>query len=202
MLNVRSFKKAIGMSPRTLEQNQALREASRARISTAALQLFADNGYESTSVKQIAAAAGVAQGLLYSHFDGKADLLRAIFAQSIADVQASFAYAAEGTGGPIERQIRAACTVLREREPFWRLSYGVRLQRSVVRALGLDLANWTAEIRTRLEQIFHARGAPDPAVEAAILFALIDGIAQHYILNPQGYPLDAVIERIVERYER
>ncbi len=166
----------------------------------AALRLFADNGYDSTSVKQIATAAGVAQGLLYSHFAGKEALLRAIFIQSIQDVHASFAQAASGNGGPIERQIRAAFTVLREREVFWRLSYGVRLQRSVVRALGPDMAHWTAEIRTRLEQTFSALGVSDPSVEAAILFALIDGIAQHYILNPSDYPLEAVIERIVARY--
>jgi AcrR family transcriptional regulator len=190
------------MSPRTLEQNQILREESRTKILTAALHLFADNGYESTSVKQIAAAAGVAQGLLYSHFDGKEGLLRAIFTQSIHDVQASFAQAAGGTGDPIERQIRAAFTVLRERELFWRLSYGVRLQRSVVKALGPQMANWTADIRTQLEQTFRSLGAADPAVEAAILFALIDGIAQHFILNPDEYPLEAVITRIVERYAR
>lgn len=188
------------MSPRTLEQNRALRDDSRARILAAALQLFADNGYESTSVKQIAAAAGVAQGLLYSHFTGKEGLLRAIFVQSIEDVRASFAEAAAGTGDPIERHIRAAFAILHEREQFWRLSYGVRLQRSVVKALGPEITNWTAEIRRQLEQTFRRLGAADPDVEAAILFALIDGIAQHSILNPDSYPLTAVIERVIVRY--
>ena len=33
-----------------------------------------------------------------------------------------------------------------------------------------------------------------------ILFALIDGVSQHYVLEPSRYPLDAVIEKIAARY--
>jgi AcrR family transcriptional regulator len=189
------------MSPRTAAQNQALRDESRGRIVAAAVHLFAEQGYEGTSVKQIAATAGVAQGLLYSHFASKEALLRAIFEQSVADVQESFARAAQDSGSPVERQVRAAFAVLREREAFWRLSYGVRLQRSVVAALGDDLHNWTTQIRTLLEHAFHDMGVANPAVEAAVLFAVIDGVAQHYLLDPQQYPLEAVITRVVALIE-
>jgi AcrR family transcriptional regulator len=189
------------MSPRTAAQNQALRDESRGRIVAAAVHLFAEQGYEGTSVKQIAATAGVAQGLLYSHFASKEALLRAIFEQSVADVQESFARAAQDSGSPVERQVRAAFAVLREREAFWRLSYGVRLQRSVVAALGDDLHKWTTQIRTLLEHAFHDMGVANPAVEAAVLFAVIDGVAQHYLLDPQQYPLEAVITRVVALIE-
>jgi hypothetical protein len=33
-----------------------------------------------------------------------------------------------------------------------------------------------------------------------VLFALIDGIAQHYVLNTETYPLNTVLERMLERY--
>jgi hypothetical protein len=39
-----------------------------------------------------------------------------------------------------------------------------------------------------------------PAIEAAILFALIDGVSQHYLLNPDDYPLQAVIDTLVAKY--
>lgn len=42
----------------------------------------------------------------------------------------------------------------------------------------------------------------DPEVEAAILFALIDGVSQHDVLDPSGYPLYPVIEPIVDRYAK
>jgi AcrR family transcriptional regulator len=190
------------MSPRTAEQNQALREESRARIVAAALRLFGANGYEGTSVRMIAAEAGVAQGLMYSHFAGKEELLRAIFQQSIQDVYASFAAAEAGDPAqpPVARIIRAAFATLRERLDFWRLSYGVRMQHSVIAALGEELPDWAGAIRATLERALRETGDPRPEVRAALLFASIDGVAQHYVLDPEGYPLDAVIEALVAQY--
>jgi hypothetical protein len=42
----------------------------------------------------------------------------------------------------------------------------------------------------------------DARLEAAVLFATIDGVSQHYALDPERYPLDAVAERIISRYDR
>jgi AcrR family transcriptional regulator len=192
------------VSPRTAEQNQALRDESRARIIEAALRLFGEQGYEATSVRAIAQAAGVAQGLMYSHFAGKDELLKAIFQQSIQDVYESFALAESGelAGGPVERLIRAAFTVVREKIAFWRLSYGVRMQHSVLAALGEELTAWTAGIRATLERYLAAEGRADAAVQAEILFATIDGIAQHYVIDPLHYPLDAVVEALVSTYRK
>lgn len=50
-------------------------EETRERLITAAAQCFADDGYEGTRVSEIARSAGVSNGALYAHFEGKADLL-------------------------------------------------------------------------------------------------------------------------------
>jgi AcrR family transcriptional regulator len=175
---------------------------SRARIMEGALRLFAQRGYAGTSVRMIAHEVGASTGLLYNYFDGKEGLLRALFEQSMADVRASFAEAqAEGTPhARIERLVRAAFRIVRERETFWRLSYGVRMQTGVIEGLGDRLAAWTQEIRATLEGYLRAARVPEPEVEAAVLFALIDGVSQHWVLEPDRYPLDPVIERIVARY--
>jgi AcrR family transcriptional regulator len=190
------------MSPRTAEQNQAMREETRARIIVAALRLFGAQGYEATSVRVIAQEAGVAQGLMYSHFASKEALLQAIFQQSIQDVYESFALAESGdlTGGPVERLIRAAFTMLQDKIAFWRLSYSVRMQQTVLSALGEDLFAWTAGIRSTIERYFVAEGRPDAAIQAEILFATIDGVAQHYVIDPERYPLDAVVESLIRTY--
>lgn len=190
------------MSPRSPELNERLRAASRARIVEHALRLFAEHGYERTSVKMIAGAAGVSQGLLYNYFEGKDALLRAIFEASMGDVAASFA-AAEAEPDParrIEALIRASFDILRRNRLFWRLSYGVRMQAAVLEGLGDRIHQWTAAIRATLERFLRETGADDPEVEAAILFALIDGVSQHYVLDPEHYPLDDVAARIVEMY--
>lgn len=192
------------MAPRSEALNRRLRGESRARIIEHALRLFAEHGYDRTSVKMIAEAAGIAQGLLYNYFESKEHLLREIFAQSMRDVHESFAEA-EAAGTPeerIERLIQASFQVLRRNERFWRLSYGVRMQAPVLAALGEEVPRWAETIRATLEDFFREAGAAAPALEAAILFALIDGVSQHYVLDPESYPLDAVADHIVASYRR
>ena len=47
----------------------------------AALQLFADKGIRGTTVREIAAAAGVTEGALYRHFESKEQLAQSLFAE-------------------------------------------------------------------------------------------------------------------------
>src|SRR6478672_3442442 len=51
---------------------------TRDRLILAALQLFAEKGYESTSVADVLRTAGVNSGSLYHFFPGKQDLLVAV----------------------------------------------------------------------------------------------------------------------------
>ena len=191
------------MAPRTDEQNASLREVSRAKIVETALELFAQHGYEATSVRMIAHAAGVAQGLLYNYFASKEILLATIVQQSMADVRASFVSAEDQTDahGQIERLIRVAFATIRRKRTFWKLIYGVRMQGAVVASLGDVYIAGSAEIRATIERYCRTAGLPRPEIEGAILFALIDGVAQHYVLDPENYPLDAVTETLVARYK-
>ena len=51
-------------------------DQKRRQILDAAGKLFAEKGYEKTSLDEIAASAGVSKQTIYSHFKNKADLLR------------------------------------------------------------------------------------------------------------------------------
>lgn len=53
--------------------------SKRERILRAAVDVFAEHGYFTAKVSQIAKAAGVADGTIYLYFDGKEDLLITIF---------------------------------------------------------------------------------------------------------------------------
>jgi AcrR family transcriptional regulator len=55
----------------------------RRRILSAAVDLFADHGYDATSVSQVITQAGVAKGGFYHHFASKDELLYAVYSELI-----------------------------------------------------------------------------------------------------------------------
>jgi AcrR family transcriptional regulator len=58
---------------------------ARARILAAAVDLFAEQGYDGTSVAQVIARAGVAKGGFYHHFASKEQLLYEVYGDLIAE---------------------------------------------------------------------------------------------------------------------
>ncbi len=54
-------------------------EATKAKIEEAAISLFARQGIQETSTRDLAAGAGVAEGSLYRHFPSKDALVKALF---------------------------------------------------------------------------------------------------------------------------
>jgi AcrR family transcriptional regulator len=179
-----------------------MREESRARILTAALEMFAEQGYGGASMRKIAARAEISPGLIYAYFAGKEALLEAIFARSVSDVRESFE-AADREPDPkrrVERLVRSSFEILKRNLDFWRLSYGVRMQAAILPGIADALEKWQGEIVRALTRYLRGAGVPKPGVEARVLFALIDGIAQHYVLNTETYPLNAVLNQMLARY--
>ena len=60
---------------------------SRAAILEAAERLFAEHGYDATSLNQVGAAAGVSRGTLGYFFGSKAELYRAVLDRAFAEVR-------------------------------------------------------------------------------------------------------------------
>ncbi|WGV23518.1 TetR/AcrR family transcriptional regulator [Halotia branconii] len=68
---------SVNMQAKSSRQQQAI--VRREHLVDTALALFSQQGYDATSIKQIAAAEGVAVGLLYHYFPSKSELLRAVW---------------------------------------------------------------------------------------------------------------------------
>jgi AcrR family transcriptional regulator len=56
-------------------RREAHKQATRAALRAAAMGLFAEQGYDVTTVADIARAADVTQRTFYRYFDGKEDLI-------------------------------------------------------------------------------------------------------------------------------
>ena len=72
--------------PRTPEQYEEIRCAKKKVILDAALKLFAEKGYASTSISCIAETANISKGLMYNYFKSKDELLKTIVQSFMGDV--------------------------------------------------------------------------------------------------------------------
>jgi AcrR family transcriptional regulator len=188
--------------PKSEEQLERVREESRERILRAALLLFARQGYESTSIREIAREAKISQGLMYNYFAGKDDLLRAIFSRSMAEAREAFmpAPVEAPPAERIDRVIRGSLALVGRNVEFWRLSYSLRMQPSVLQGGAEEIRAWSDSLRREIDSVLATAGVPNAATEGAVLFALIDGVAQHHAMAPRRYPIGEVTEAVVARY--
>ena len=175
---------------------------TRDRILSSALRLFADYGFAATTVKRIALDAGVSQGLMYTYFNSKDDLLREIFTQGMQDVLATLE-SRDDAGDPvdaIEELLLHSFAVLEEHSALWRILYTLRTQSAVLERLGLEMNAYTDQIEERLAALCARAGLRDPNVEAKVLFAIVDGANQHRTLSSRPYPVNDVVLAVMAKY--
>lgn len=202
--------------PRTKEQFQQMQESSKAEILQAALELFAEKGFENTSISAIARRAGLSQGLMYNYFASKDALLLAIFEKGWAEVQSSFVVKPRKgrKKASLYDFIVQACRATLEKRDFWRFVYIMRSQPLVLERLGVNILAFEQMILAQLAQFCAASPLPlnsldesavsppdNSQTEARIIFALIDGICFHCLSSSQEYPLNDVFALLQAQYD-
>jgi len=91
---------SVDAKPRVSRQEQA-RQAVRRRIMDEGRKLFAEKGYEATTMRDLAKATEYTPSALYYHFKDKAELMHAICSEDFAGLAAWF-HAALGGTDPME----------------------------------------------------------------------------------------------------
>ncbi|MEZ4240671.1 MAG: TetR/AcrR family transcriptional regulator [Myxococcota bacterium] len=86
---------------------------ARQRILDHAIRLFAHQGYGSTSVREVAEAAGITKPTLYYHFGSKEGLFRAIVDDRMDGLLALVRATVDGPGPVVERITTFVDTYLR-----------------------------------------------------------------------------------------
>jgi AcrR family transcriptional regulator len=82
-------------------------QATRDAILAAARKLFTADGYDASSIDEIAAAARVTSGALYHHFRNKREIMRAVFAALEAELKDRVTAAGVGAKSPTEAMRRS-----------------------------------------------------------------------------------------------
>ena len=87
-------------------------EATRTALIDAARRLFGERGYANVGTEEVVRAAGVTRGALYHHFDGKHELLDAVYETVEAELTQRVAEGALAGSDPMEAMRAGAEMVL------------------------------------------------------------------------------------------
>jgi AcrR family transcriptional regulator len=91
-----------------MNKNVERGQATRAHLIDVATRLFAEHGYEGTSIEAVLTESGVSRGSLYHHFPGKDALFWAVLENVAARVGPRIAEAERGAPDPVA-ELRAGC---------------------------------------------------------------------------------------------
>ena len=133
-------------------------ERSRAQILDTALKLFAHRGYGATSVRDIAAEAGLSKGNVYHHFPDKESIFRALLdryfdAMSTPDFPFNRALANGTFPENLEEMGRAARETVKDYRDYVALIYV-----DVVEFDGSHIRKFYAEMAKRFETFMKKHG--------------------------------------------
>jgi len=181
-----------------MARTTAARGANRAKLIEAAYSVLATQGYEATSIKAVAQAAGVAPGLIHYYFASKEHLLLAVvedaaarYAEEMRTLRASLAPEQALDAAIAARKGRVEREPDRERLRIELFALGVRHP-----ALRPAVARVLATGRDGIVQLLAAEGnAPDGDADAAVFLAMLDGVALQRLLDPT-FDLDAAYRAI------
>jgi AcrR family transcriptional regulator len=190
------------MSPRNKQQNEAIRAQSTKVILDAAFKLIAKNGYESTSISQIAREATISKGLVYNYFDSKEDILKTLVNMAFDE--------GDNIMGEMTRQDEAEKTLrnlfiwffneLRTRSEFWKLITELSFKIEKFQFVQEIVKKKMEEYVMVLSDLLSRTGIENPASEARMLTAVFDGMGFHYLIMKEAYPLDEMENYLINKY--
>jgi AcrR family transcriptional regulator len=191
------------MSPRTSEQFSEMRESARKRIMEAALELFANKGYHTTSISQIAKEAAISKGLMYNYFESKEALLKEVIFEGVDTITESFDPNRDGilTKEELIHFIRQSFKLVREHTTYWKLYFSLLTQAGIMDIFSDDLAPRMQRLFGMLTQFFYSQNYENPEIEMRFFGSLLDGVAMNFVMDPENFPINEIERKIIEMYK-
>lgn len=176
------------------KRSRPTRSETRAQLLQAAGEVFAERGYERASLDQVAAAAGLTKGAVYSSFAGKEELFYALMQERIGERLALVAEAMkrEATLEDITRDAGAGLADLISSQADWHLLF-IEFWARAVRdpSLREEFARHRRSARKLIARFLERQAAragldlPAPADQLAVaVLALSNGIAIEQLADP------------------
>jgi TetR/AcrR family acrAB operon transcriptional repressor len=198
------------MARRTKEEAQETRN----RILDTAEEVFRDQGVTSTSLADIADAAGVTRGAIYWHFRNKGDLFAAMLDRVVLPMEEMIRQAADASTADPLSSLRACCVhVLRQtaedlrcRRVFEILTrkceyvdelHSLSQRILQCRSEGLEMMERALRNAVRKGQLSRHINARRAALG---LHAYVDGLIYDWLLDPGYFALGREAEALLDQY--
>jgi AcrR family transcriptional regulator len=190
----------------TVERRQELRQDPRQEILRAAARLFQQQGYDATSMNDVAAALKLSKGGLYHHFESKDEILFHIMSHAMAiteDRVVKVARRIEGVEERLRTLIRLHIQVVlspEDREITVMLHENHPLPPALRRQINARKKDYLVFVENLIAEVQHKRNSASTVTPRAAAFALvgmINWIYQWY--KPEG-PLtgDALVQQYTD----
>jgi AcrR family transcriptional regulator len=179
----------------------------RAKIEHAAAELFAERGFEATSIEQIAEAAGVSRTVIYDHYPSKIELQIALAQQHSAALLAHMAERVGDDPSPLARLrsgIDAVLEFLQDDRYAWRVLFSEppadprlaelarELQRRATEAIAAMIGSDPAT-----QEVIAQRGQESVMRLASFMRSGVSGLVAWWYENPE-VPRERLVDEVVE----
>ena len=184
------------------------KERKRSEILEAAMAVFARNGFHRSRMEEVASEAGIGKGTVYEYFDSKHQLLQALHGYMLAKLKDYYSEELKGIEEPpaiIRGFLAAALASFRQWEPFFYVFCDVwaeagRLeQQSLLRLQLRDAYKSSIGDLTMVIEAGVAGGFFDceqPRLAAEHILACVDGLALHWLYDPDAFDLEQMTESL------
>lgn len=176
-------------SPKPARARQRLRaDERRSQLCEVALRLFAERGYEATTMEDIADAAGVTKPLVYQHFESKRSLYLELVDSVAEELLSAIGVATAAAAGPreqVEDGFAAYFSTLVSRVTAFRLLY--RRSSPADPALGSALRRVEDAIAEAIDPLI-AAGLDDEHRRflAYAVVGMAEGVTRQWIVQHAG----------------
>lgn len=167
---------------------------TRQKILQAAFTVLSRNGYENTSIKEIAEEAGVAQGLVHYYFKSKQQLVLAVLGEVCREMEMGNAVGTEGAQAAYEK----FKTMLKSEKSTHALYIQLLAVGLHDKEVGAGVFNFLSADRSHIEEIAKgvlAEREQDPNIAkpiAAVIEAAVLGIMIQNLIDPEFNADEAV----------
>ncbi|WHY16284.1 TetR/AcrR family transcriptional regulator [Peribacillus frigoritolerans] len=191
--------------PRTSEENDRIRQASKEKIRAAAMELFIKQGYYATSISDIAKQAGISKGLLYNYYKGKEELLSEMVEARIKEVEEVMeeAFTLNTPREQLEHIINGAIDNIHQKPEVHRFYLHLQTQpesdEELIKYSHLIIEENARQFEFQCK-IFESMGETEPRKRSLYFSSVLQGIMLMISTYQQGFPKEEIKNQIISEF--